>query len=145
MTHIENLRVGQWVAITRSVEEHVTAFGTCTHHDEMVSGRPLKILAISLPFVVVTDGDDLFGPIDTRLCEFTRLSRSYVRCLVAGSSATILQRQKEHDAQSTDARNCPMCNSRLRERRIENGIWELVCPECGFTGGLPPIGAPYPT
>lgn len=152
MTPLDDLKPGQWVAIF-AVKERETTYdpfrGYRKEHSRSypVNGKPLKILAISLPFVCVTDGRARYS-IDVRDCELKKLSPHYVRVLTetesemdeCGDSFFVREstpnKHRKRKRKKADTRGCcPNCGTRLRQRRVDIGTWSWVCNECGFIGG----------
>lgn len=148
----DDLRVGQWVAIHHDVpkddgreEASPFFFGYRQQPQSSVDGKPLKILALSLPFVAVTDGDERF-PIDVRETKLITLSPKYVKAMNRQAIRHSIQesasvkysicepRKKLKD--ETPERACPLCRSRLIER-LRDSRWFLACRQCGFEGGPP--------
>lgn len=113
-TRVDDFRVGRWYAIVREpeVEEGFNPFYHVPRGTH-VNGRPLKLLALSLPFGVFTDGRETLT-IDTRQFGFIRLSTEYVKAVgirdVRGEP--VLERRQKQE-QKTEGR-CPVCGGRLR-------------------------------
>lgn len=159
----DDLRVGQWVAIHHDVpkdngreEDSPFFFGYRQPQQSSVDGKPLKILALSLPFVAVTDGEQRF-PVDVRETKLIKLSPKYVKmmnrravrhqplasdpfrgALDGAGRYAISEPAKAAKAakDETPERACPLCRSRLIER-LRDGRWFLACRQCGFEGGPP--------
>lgn len=149
MTREDDLKVGMWVAITHETPQDEAphspfGFGYPPPRNPQpnVDGCPLKIVAISFPFVAVTDGTNRF-PIDVRETKVTKLDRKYV-------NAMTLPRRPGHPTAYCvdeppprtpeplrDGLTCPLCQERLIERHRDS-TWRLACRQCGFEGGLPP-------
>ena len=137
---VDDLKIGQWVTIIESYEVAYNHFEECIIFNDMVTGAPLKVIAISLPFVVVSDGKYRF-PIDSRECTFGRISPQYVKSLrgVKRKRGHLVVEEKQRGSKITrDAKACPNCGERMIERLIRYGAWKLLCKDCGFEGGLPP-------
>jgi hypothetical protein len=92
MTAVDDLKVGMFVAIVGDYEpkgwrepEMSPFFSMCygepTKPKPRATGQPLQIVAISLPFLAVTDGEKKY-PIDVRECQLQRLSPAYVRAMM---------------------------------------------------------------
>lgn len=150
MTPIDSLYVGNWIAITRVVPEEREysmfmpwAFNSNDNHPP-VDGRPLRILAISLPFICVTDGRYKFS-LNVRRCEVQKLHRTYVRQMFgalvsyAGVAACELDEDEEDEDTPDDKTGCcPVCGGHLIQLLHEgSNVWMLACKECGFQGGRP--------
>ena len=146
-TRVDDFVVGRWYAITREpeVQEEFNPFFQ-RRHSTHVNGRPLKLLAMSLPFVVFTDGRETMT-IDTRIFEFIRLDPKYVRAVGIrterrdGNRVVVLDQRSRKKRHENREGCCPVCGCRLRQRfRDQSEGWLLACPECGFEGGLPKDG-----
>ena len=150
-TRIDDLKVGRWFAIKaeRDIEEQPT-FAEMPYlrsrnlRTTAVTGQPLKIVAISLPFIVVTDGVGRFT-LDTRLYDFIRLSAKYVRALtevVVESDGqrlvAYLDQIKKLPKENPDPKLCPNCSEGRLRQTYRKEVWIFLCPVCGFEG-RPPI------
>lgn len=114
-------------------------------------GKPWKVLAINLPFVLVTDGDHTTA-IDVRLWGLIPASKEYVKAWeedhgvvhrqesivrgrpVKGRQGGIAPKRRKKE--KPDPRACPRCRAKMKERLYEpgSGRWRLICPACGFEG-----------
>lgn len=133
--HVENIKRGEWLAITASREGAVNPSGEAfTVEDRLVTGLPLQVLAISPPFVACRSPDGAhFTAIDARDCSFSRVAPEYVEAFQRLS----VRQQESADGQPepeqpTSLLACPACGHRLAKRRISSGRWEFMCRECGF-------------
>lgn len=158
MTHIENIKVGDWIAILNVPEEQEAnpfdgmgfMFGGTPKKrpSYAVTGKPLKVIAICHPFVSVSDGTVRF-PIDSRHCSFTKLDKKYVSSLtmtrsdgrdstfVIPETSNIHRKKKKKEKPGVGF--CPRCGDKLIERLTTSnlGVWMWVCKRCGFMGGGP--------
>lgn len=158
---IDDLSVGQWVFITDSESiESYSFFGDQSRTVYPVDGRPLKIKAISLPFIVVTDTDQRYNAaIDTREVDLTRADAKYVKAMTgraasrggrttatfrADGSEAAVEAEKKKEKSEPEPMACPVCQERMVERLIPgtDGDWMLHCKQCGFEGGRPSKGGP---
>lgn len=110
-----------------------------------VDGIPLKVLAISPPFMAV---EHPLLPnamcIDLRLCKFRKVSKAYLSA-IEKSFASVNDGQSMFPESQTPARvianstrgDCPVCGERMIERLLAPGRWGLVCRQCGFVGCKP--------
>ena len=146
---IDDMKVGQWVAITSETQADMSysPFGFHPPVPSMVDGCPLKIVAICLPFIAVTNGYERFS-LDCREYTFTKLDKKYVQCMSFGRKqwnsetgrSRILIEEQCTSPQVDPAEglnNCPMCHEGRLRQRYSQGEWLIVCPVCGFSGGLP--------
>lgn len=138
MTPIDDLHVGQWIAIVEDkVEPKIGIFGYA-HQRNVVSGQPLQIIAISLPFLAVTDGQMRFA-IDVREMAVKKLHRKYVEVMKGRwideehSREGVAEIHESRPNTSTEGM-CPYCGDRLIQRLGEDRAWYLFCRECGFQG-----------
>lgn len=149
-TRVDDLRVGMWVAITATEEPEPSPFGyglgfpgSKPSLTPLVDGKPLKIVALSLPFICVTDGHHRHA-LDVRNVAFQRLSPKYVKALLGrglytdehGMYAVVDRdaKRKRKRAKAKDERVCPICGERMHEL-LSNELWYLTCSQCGFRGG----------
>ena len=145
-TRVDDFVVGRWYAIVREQEEVREGFDPFfqRRHHTHVNGRPLKLLALSLPFAVFTDGRERMT-VDTRMFEFIRLDYKYVRAIGVreerserGRIVTLENPGRRRRKRESREGCCPMCGCRLRQKfRDQNEGWLLWCPDCGFEGGKP--------
>lgn len=127
-TRVDDLRVGMWVAVTATEEDVGPAMGFGTFGfgrgkpslAPEVDGKPLKIVAMSLPFVCVTDGYHRHA-LDVRTVVFQKLSPRYVKSLlgralytdehgmyaVADPNARKRRQRQEKARRAKDERACP--------------------------------------
>jgi predicted RNA-binding Zn-ribbon protein involved in translation (DUF1610 family) len=139
-TPIDDLHVKQWVAVCHDKRVQ----GDAPHwmhadHPPSFTGEPLQIVAISLPFIAVSDGTRRFA-IDARDYGLRKLHPTYVRKMrgvFMDHPDGILAISETEDGVPADAAKglCPLCSTRLRERRIAHETWVFKCPQCGFEGG----------
>ena len=154
MTQIDDLRVGGWYAIKseRELDEQTSfadfPFAIRKRRRSAVTGEPLRILAISLPFIVVTNGHDRF-PLDVRQYEFIRLDRRYVDAITTSRGPELIGNVfldeekriasdiKRGKKQKPDPRLCPHCCEGRLHQLHRSGEWLFVCPVCGYEGRPP--------
>ena len=140
----DDFNVGMWVAIERDNAVETVAdnpFWFPNRRESKVDGMPLRIVAISLPFVCVTNGNHRFV-LDTREVQLCRLTPQFVKALTStrrllgndGVSFSITDRSTKPPKVEQHERACPICQDRLIER-YSAGVWNLVCRQCGFCGG----------
>lgn len=137
-TPIDDLHVGQWIAVVGDkVEPEPNMFGYAYRRD-VVSGQPLQIIAISLPFLAVTNGHMRFA-IDVREFDVKLLHRKYVEMMKGHwideehSREGVAEKPKPEPTKSTEGM-CPVCGDRLIRRLGDDRCWHLFCRECGFQG-----------
>lgn len=147
MTAVDDLKVGQWIALTYVENPQVFMFfgGQPMANHPQVDGVPLEVMAISLPFVCVSNGRFRFS-IDVRRCRFQRVSRRYVDLMFNMEGLTIngiaaveddLAEVPVEEVES-NPRACPMCGERMVERLDpDTRDWFVACRQCGFQGTIP--------
>lgn len=139
----DDLEPGLWIAVTGIPDDENdqidSPFGPIRRR-AMFDGTPLEVIAVSLPFVAVTDGQNVFA-IDTRTVVFTRMHKSYVKAMLTRmrreTPPNTRMRQVIHSRQEPDAKDprcCPRCfEGRLRKIMTAGAsVWMKVCPVCGF-------------
>lgn len=122
MTQPDDLDPGDYIAITgeKAAEEI----------DPFLDGAPLKVVAISLPFIAVDDGDEVFA-IDIRLATFQKLTRRYVR-VMQGKCGRRIYGPVVNNAPPSPY-DCPRCGCRMRRiKKQAQPDWIMSCPHCGF-------------
>lgn len=149
--NFDDLKKGQWIVITGMIEEE-TGFQEFSpwmprqrhHHPD---GRPLEVLAVDLPFILVeaVTGDTF--TVDTRRFTVQRTHKKYVEEAAKALETTekksprsrIIKKRKVKI--KPDPRDCVRCGTRMVQRRVEGGKeWRHVCPGCGFDKG--PVETP---
>jgi hypothetical protein len=113
-----NIQPGQWVAVIRCLAAPVEITID-------FSGRPLMVLAVSLPFVAVRDGD-MTTTVDTRFWELGKVSEEYANAMMGVSP---------QEPERPDESACPQCGTRLCQRNLR-GAWRMWCRECKYEGSV---------
>jgi len=143
MTYIDDLDVGMFVAILDQPEQERSPFGFpmwITEDDERRkrktsgTGEPLEILAISLPFLCVTDGKRRFS-VDTRAVDLQKLGKDYVREMRSREEPGTKKKRKRKE--KPDPQACPRCHERRIQTKTVGREWKFVCPRCGYDGEQP--------
>jgi hypothetical protein len=115
--HIENIRPGMFVAVFTCTsdgeqETEMTMFGPRTRNiPSTYTGTPLKVLAVSPPFVCVNDGQETYS-IDTRRIGVTRLTRAYVKAYHQGKNVFPGKKDGKPEVQE-DITKCPQCGGEM--------------------------------
>ena len=119
---VQNIRPGMYVAVHRSVYDDAddatqwTPFGPQTvRRENIYTGTPLKVLAVSPPFVCVTDGTERKA-LDTRQVGLIKLRRSYVKAFY-GEEAKNQCREQRRGVEMPG--RCPKCGSTFVVSAIE--------------------------
>jgi predicted RNA-binding Zn-ribbon protein involved in translation (DUF1610 family) len=142
ITAPEDLKIGQHVAIVKmKIELPECSMPWERPQHIRYDGVPLRILAVSLPFVSVTNGRSVIA-LDLREVDVRRLTPHYVKQMT--STSEVRSRKQKNKKRKKDARACPRCEGRMIERLIveagKENTWVLVCPQCGLSGDLSPRG-----
>jgi len=156
---IENLHVGNWIAITdfepvgdESISHPFFGGGGGVQRiSPAIDGRPLKIVAISAPFIAVVDPRArVVVPVDTRTIRWTKLHKKYVQ-LMSGRDlpgtpeqphwiliGKLLKNIRNNRSVRTEDKTglCPICGEKFIQKKTANTDWELKCRQCGFTGNV---------
>lgn len=74
--HVENLKKGEWITVTNLGTK--TVFGEEVENECRFIGVPMRVKAISYPFVMVAIANHFIEPIDLRKVEITRLNGAYI-------------------------------------------------------------------
>lgn len=165
MVKWELIRPKDWIAIVDEVEEP-SSFGSFDSYFSSprrrlqgVNGKPLQVVAMSFPFIAVTDGVKRVA-LDYRRYELRKLDRKYVEAMrgrsvdtrtyedpsnylveepgIARPDGIITPSGKRRRKKKEDRRgHCPRCGNRMVELLVDVGTWVLKCKECGFQGGNP--------
>jgi hypothetical protein len=152
MTPVDDLKPGMFVAVVYREEAtpppswgpmyiESGSYRTSSSPALGSNGQPLEILAMSLPFICVTDGKHRFA-IDVRTTELKKLDPRYVKAMTEEKREvefTHTRRRKKKAKDSPDSSKCPRCGSRLVQRVCKPGSGEWVdhCPQCGGGPGSP--------
>ena len=124
-TPVDDLKVGDFITAVK----HRDCDG---RHD--YNGRPVRIEAINLPFILGFDGDSLVS-VDVREWELLKLTdRRYVRMAWGGCNKSKAEEHRAPDPDNTGHPRCIRCGTRLRKQFSVKKKWRMVCPTCGWTG-----------
>jgi hypothetical protein len=142
MTYIDDLEVGMFVAVLDQPDERPAhgMFAMFQPDDERprrrysAAGEPLEILAISLPFICVTDGKRRFS-IDTRVVSLQRLQSAYVKEMQRRDEPGAKRRRRKKE--KPDPQACPRCREKRIQTKSVGKDWKFVCPRCGYDGEQP--------
>lgn len=156
---VDDLEVGQWVVLL----SRTLSMDSLIHPRLVQTGRPFQIVAVDLPFVLLTDDGDERMALDTRLAELQRCSLEYVQAwgfshappprqpqpkpfglLSFMSPAPTAAAQVEREERPQDqpdptsiAGNCRRCGRALHIGRPLIGEWKAICHYCGWKEGDP--------
>lgn len=132
MTPIDSLKIGDWIAICS--EKCGNEYRESPlNPDRIFSGQPVKLLAISLPFLAVwVPKLESADTIDVRRHGVVRLSKRFVTKLTTLRTVDFNRTSEEVQCRSS----CPSCGCvPLQETITPNGNeTHYFCAACGFTG-----------
>jgi hypothetical protein len=151
MTPVDDLKPKDWVAVTK-LDRPEPEGGGYGYFGDMFGGRPkrpvtyegqpLEIQAISLPFISVCDGKQVFA-IDVRETQVQRLSRQYVQAMTRPVQQVCSDQQRKRRrkrAEKPSGVYCAHCGcGKFREIGVANGsnlVWQRVCSRCGSAGDM---------
>jgi hypothetical protein len=145
MTAVDDLKPGMWVAVIAKREEESPVYSDFPFFSQPKShvfdGFPLRILAVSLPFVAVDRGGSVQS-IDIRKFTVQELNRQYVN-VAAEFMPAIKVKRKRRRKEKPDDRQCQRCGARIIQRRMISAdpakqSWFYVCSGCGREQGEVP-------
>ena len=119
----DDVKVGQLVAVVK----HRCGSNDC---DADHSGRPHKVVSVSLPFAVLEDCETAERcPIDLRVWELGKVSRQYVKSMTDCVRKTDCDDDDERERDGH--KRCVRCGERLVQRLgTHGGAWYWWCNEC---------------
>jgi hypothetical protein len=135
----DDLKVGMFVAVVGRLDGWD---GPEDYAD--YAGKPMRIEAISLPFVAVECEGEMCA-IDARVWRFGKISRAYAAAMGFFAEdcdcPACAPVQGNAPAAADDGyRRCVRCGERMVQRLTEAKAkvkaWHHVCPKCGSDGGL---------
>ena len=146
MTHIEDIKVGDWITITgyKYWEEYdISHFPPKRRKRLEFDGQPFEVVAISLPFIAakqlnttLDESEQNVISIDYRAWSIQRVNRRYVKAVMTGdvveTKRGILKKGKP--VATKQLKVCPLCGENMKERKkTRQKDWYLICM-CGFEG-----------
>lgn len=133
MTHVENIHPGDWVLIIGN------RCKVCGGDHEDHTGVPYQVLAVELPFLLLSRPDGLASGLDTREWRVKRVGSRrrpgrYVQMWFAAN--TERKELLEADRATDGHLRCVRCGERLRQALVKRE-WRWRCPNdgCGYDGG----------
>ena len=126
----DDVKVGLLVAITRHrCDEPDCEASDCT-------GRPWRVVAVSLPFAVLEDCiDGQRCSIDLRRWELGRVDRKYVRALQV--QPTVEGQDEDERPCDGEYQRCVRCGTKMVQVwRSVSRVWRWECPMCKAVGEL---------
>lgn len=157
MTKVDDLSPKDWIAITAAhIPEEpgydgMAFFMPRGRRPMRMTGAPLFVVAINLPFICVKDGSDKVFAIDVRVCEFQRLDAKYVGAMVGRELEKPKSKKRRKAEAELERQFCPRCKQRMVERlhvpkkppttgtEISHDmklptLWYYFCKNCGWGG-----------
>lgn len=128
MTPVENLKIGNFVAVVRSRGTEARAEEMWSRPQVRYDGEPLEVQAISLPFMAVSNSDGDIFSLDMRDVEVQKLNHRYVAWM---QEATGRMEFRESSGRPESHDGCPRCGGMLRQRLTADRQWRNICSECG--------------
>lgn len=148
MTKHDDLSVGDYIVLVECHEIEAYCPYNIYHEDFIppkFDGRPFEILAVSLPFVCVTNGPQTFA-IDLHAWGVQKVTREYAKAMAHANGCVTVERRKKNKRSvfaaakqrqaPPDPQACPRCGHRMRQVLQAGGSgWFLICPQCNNNGG----------
>ena len=129
MTPIDSIYVGNWIAII----ENKYLDNAC-YHGSAFTGQPLKVKAISLPFICVDSNGETIA-IDTRQFHFQKLNSKYVDEFFGKSKLKNKKPESKEEKKAPfdpwAASSAAVKSGAIPENWISDPSHELECPRCG--------------
>jgi len=123
----DDVSAGMWVVVSGRLDGVDESGGD-------YSGVPVKVLAVSLPFIAVQSPA---GPhsVDLRKWVVSKVTRQYVRAMLEDRQQPRRCRRGEEDNGGDGGwPRCVVCGERMQERLAEPGRWRYHCGNCGADG-----------
>lgn len=135
MPHIEDLRVGDMIVITAYLpDEKDMRWGKPVEWStDGLDGIPLKVLAVSPPFVLCEDPQGN-GVIDIRRSKLSRVTKQYAKAFrrVASMAEPAEADPVEPNSSFVFGRTCPRCGGPMRQvMTLGKRGWRNACKNCG--------------
>lgn len=143
---IDDLSVGMWIVVTDRVEESPIDGSFFPTRRISFRGVPVRIVAISPPFIAVEDGDQTHS-LDSREWGVNRVTnKRYIEAMKNYGQrdvgrARVRKEKKRRRQEEQDPRRCPRCGNRLVTRlmKVKNKHgWLTFCEECHLQGEFQP-------
>jgi hypothetical protein len=125
---IDDLHVGQYVTVTGFRKYLGADDGPPKVPD--ILGAPMKIVAVSHPFVAVEFVGGNVTSLDTRAFCWALASRGYVKFWQGQAARNRQAAEKLNEARVDTRPKCDWCGDRLAQRRKETGKWVMYCRRC---------------
>lgn len=135
MPHIEDLRVGDMIVITAYLpDQKDMRWGNLVDWStDGLDGIPLKVIAVSPPFVLCEDPEGN-GVVDIRRSKISRVTKQYARAF--RRAAAMNSPQDEPAAPESHSfifgKVCPRCGGPMRQvMTLGKRGWRNACKNCG--------------
>jgi len=144
--NFDTLKKNEWVIVVDEVVPDAVPWAESSLYSSQrksrTNGKPLKVLAVDLPFVMVEDIGGGVSAVDVRDFVLQRCSKEYVKAALIAIDEEPEERQSRLIKKGKklkvkkDPRDCPKCGTRMVQRRVEKMAgWRHICPDCGFDKG----------
>ena len=146
-TPTDDLQPGDFVAVVEDTGigvEYQDSYSPKPVIDPIYDGIPLEIIAISLPFLCVSNGRRRFG-LDIRRYHVKKVNNRYAKEMQDARSPGRKQRKFREEGQIVFEEDttgcCPRCHVKMIQTVVK-GEWVYLCKHCHFNGG-PAVGSSY--
>ncbi len=130
-SHVENLKIGDWIVVMSYKHWSEVADQDGVIGRPIFDGRPLNLRAVGLPFLAVESLDGEVDAIDLRDYEIQKVGDEYAEAFMDLGDEYEDEEEPSQPAPPAARMKCPLCSSKLQERRTGPGAWVLAC-ECGL-------------
>lgn len=138
MSHIENVKVGQWIVITND-HAHEKLVDKMRDYPWLLlqapriryMGIPGRVIAKSSPFILL-DVNGVRSVVDSRFISWTKADRRYVNEFSKIDHPNESIKVDESELMGKSQPKCPRCNNPMRQAQPEGDLpFILVCDNCG--------------
>lgn len=136
MTHVENIHTGDYLVVCGLKDESEPYVGG------KLSGEPMRVLHVDVPFVVVKSRSGQVGALDVRDLAVKKVGKRYWDAF-AGSTERKRKPKKSKKPVIDDGwERCVRCGTRMvQSQQLRDRQWYYKCPECGSLGDPVPATA----
>ena len=147
MSKLENLKKNDWIIITEVIPVEFPSAIPGIDSQKILpyscNGIPLKVIAISAPWIVVDD-TRFKGTIDSRYICWTKANNEYRKALEDFKTQNESENYKNlwyaKEVKTEEAKPnykaCPNCGEALTTRKGPKSTWWMICDNCKFKGEL---------
>ena len=156
MTKADDISVGDFIVVTKDNAypevEYGDGFIPKTVIPLQYSGRPVEVVAIGLPFLVIKnvnmDASSALDTLDIRRYSVQKVQSEYIQPFIQKDyiNKTGVVIEKDREKETSRGRICPECGGHLVETRLFDVLdivvnsrhkynsWGLKCKTCTFVG-----------